>query len=214
MSDRPRLLDLYCGQHGAGYGYHLAGFDVTGVDIRPMRHHPPGVTFVHGDALEYLAEHGSEFDAVHASPPCRAYTYARFGAPVQYRHPRLIEPTRAALQELGKPYVMENVPGAPLIDPVMLCGLMFGLKTYRHRLFETGGGFRFSMPPHPVHEARSARMGRPPGEGELHSLVGNFSGLEAAREVMGMPWANQDGIRQAVPPAYTEFIGQLLLASL
>lgn len=212
MSDRPRLLDLYCGQHGAGYGYHLAGFDVTGVDIRPIKHHPPGITFVHGDALAYLEAHGHEFDAVHASPPCRAYTYARFGAPVQYHHPRLIEPTRDALKALGKPYVMENVPGAPLVSPAVLCGAMFGLKTYRHRLFETSFPLAADVPEHPRHEARSARMGRAAGEGEFHSLVGNFSGLERAREVMGMPWANQDGIRQAVPPVYTRWVGLYLLS--
>lgn len=210
---RPRLLDLFCGQGGAGYGYHLAGFDVTGVDIRPIRFHPPGTAFIHADALEYLAVHGHEYDAVHASPPCRAYTNARHGAPVAYRHPRLIGPTRDALRRLGKPYVIENVPGAPLQDPVVLCGAMFGLKTYRHRLFETSWDLAAGVPPHPRHEARSARMGRAAGGGEFHSLVGNFSGLEAAREVMGMPWANQDGIRQAVPPAYTRWVGEALVGT-
>lgn len=213
---RPRLLDLFCGQFGAGYGYQLAGFDVTGVDIRPIRpcHRPPGVEFVHGDALEYLIEHGQEYDAVHASPPCRAYSRARYGAPVAYRHPDLIAPTRSLLKASGRPWVMENVEGAPLMDPVLLCGAMFGLQTYRHRLLETGGGFRLTAPPHAVHEALTARMGRPAGEGEFHSFVGNFSGLQKAREVMQMPWANQDGIRQAVPPAYTRYIGAALLESL
>ena len=208
---RPRLLDLYCGQHGAGHGYQLAGFDVTGVDIRPIKNHPPGITFVHADALEYLAAHGHEFDAVHASPPCRAYTQARHSAPVAYIHPRLIEPTRKALLALGKPYVMENVVGAPLLDPVLLCGTMFGLQTYRHRLFETNWRLRVHPGLHGPHTARSARMGRPAKEGEFHNLVGNFSGLQTAREVMGMPWANQDGIRQAVPPAYTRYIGEALM---
>jgi len=211
---RPRLLDLFCGQYGAGYGYHLAGFDVTGVDIRPIRHRPDGVRFVHGDALEYLVEHGHEYDAIHASPPCRAYSRARFGAPVAYRHPDLVAPVRAALRQTGLPYVLENVEGSPLRDPVLLCGAMFGLRTYRHRLFETSWPLAGHLPPHPAHEARTARMGRPAGPGEFHSLVGNFSGLQAAREVMEMPWANQDGIRQAVPPAYTRFIGAVLLEQL
>jgi DNA (cytosine-5)-methyltransferase 1 len=213
---RPRLLDLFCGQYGAGWGYTLAGFDVTGVDIRPIpaRHRPPGVTFVHGDALEYLAEHGHTYDAVHASPPCRHYTMARNAAPVRYHHPQLIAPVRRALEELGRPYVMENVPGAPLNEPVMLCGAMFGLQTYRHRLFETSWPLGSRVPSHPAHGARTARMGRPAVEGEYHSFVGNFSGLDTARRVMGMPWANQDGIRQAVPPAYTEWVGRELLREL
>lgn len=211
---RPRLLDLFCGQFGAGYGYQLAGFHVTGVDIRPIpaRHRPPGVTFVHGDALEYLVDHGHEYDAIHASPPCRAYSRARYGAPVAYRHPDLVGPTRAALKASGRPYVMENVEGAPLEDPVLLCGAMFGLQTYRHRLFETSWPLAATAPHHhQPHTALTARMGRPAGDGEFHSFVGNFSGLQTAREVMQMPWANQDGIRQAVPPAYTEFIGGVLL---
>lgn len=211
---RPRLLDLFCGQFGAGYGYHLAGFDVTGVDIRPIRHRPAGVRFIHGDALEYLVEHGHEYDAVHASPPCRAYTVARYGAPVAYKHPDLIGPTRAALKASGRPYAIENVEGAPLVDPVLLCGAMFGLQTYRHRLFETSWDMRLHPGAHPRHRALTARMGRPAAEGEFHSFVGNFSGLETAREVMEMPWANQDGIRQAVPPAYTRFLGAALLQSL
>lgn len=211
---RPRLLDLFCGQGGAGYGYHLAGFDVTGVDIRPITLHPLGTTFVHGDALEYLQAHGRDYDAIHASPPCRAYTNARHGAPVAYRHPRLIEPVRTALKALGRPYVIENVPGAPLQDPVVLCGAMFGLRTYRHRLLEASFDLAADVPAHPRHTARTARMGRAAGEGEFHSLVGNFSGLEAAREVMGMWWANQDGIRQAVPPVYTRWVGERLLGVL
>lgn len=216
VQERPRLLDLFCGQFGAGYGYHLAGFDVTGVDIRPVRpqHRPPSVHFVHGDALEYLAEYGQEYDVIHASPPCRAYSRARHGAPVAYRHPDLVRPTRRLLKASGRPYVMENVEGAPLVDPVLLCGAMFGLATYRHRMFESNWQLWPSMSPHPAHQAPTARMGRPAAPGEFHSFVGNFSGLEKAREVMQMPWANQDGIRQAVPPAYTRYIGAALLGQL
>lgn len=216
MSDRPRLLDLFCGQFGAGYGYHLAGFDVTGVDIRPVRpqHRPPGVHFVHADALEYLDAYGHTYDAIHASPPCRAYSRARYGAPVAYRHPDLIPSTRRLLKASGRPCVMENVEGAPLVDPVLLCGAMFGLETYRHRMFETSFPLRLHPGVHPAHEALTARMGRPAAAGEFHSFVGNFSGLDKARKVMQMPWANQDGIRQAVPPAYTRFLGAVLLGQL
>lgn len=210
---RPRLLDLFCGQFGAGHGYQLAGFDVTGVDIRPTRaqHRPDGVHFVHADALDYLAEHGHEYDAIHASPPCRAYSRARHGANNDYRHPDLIAPTRELLRASGRPYIMENVEGAPLIYPTLLCGAMFGLQTYRHRMFETSFPLPGHAGTHPAHAAPTARMGRPAAEGEFHSFVGNFSGLEKAREVMQMPWANQDGIRQAVPPAYTRYIGHVLM---
>lgn len=212
---RPRLLDLFCGQGGAGWGYHLAGFDVTGVDIRPMPLHPPELTFVHGDALEYLEAHGHEYDAIHASPPCRAYTKARGGVNFPYRHPDLVAPVRTMLIDVKKPYVIENVVGAPLLgDVVMLCGAMFGLRVYRHRLFETGGGFDLQgrAPVHPVHAAPVARMGRPAREGEFLSVVGNFSGVAAAREAMEMPWANGDGLRQAIPPAYTEWVGVRLMS--
>lgn len=214
--ERPRLLDLFCGQYGAGHGYQMAGFDVTGVDIRPIRpqHRPDGVTFIHADALEYLADHGHEYDVIHASPPCRAYTRARHGAANTYRHPDLVAPIRSLLKATGRPYVIENVEGAPLMDPVLLCGAMFSLTTYRHRLFETGDSFLLTAPAHPLHQTPSARMGRPAAPGEFHSFVGSFSGLETARQVMQMPWANQDGIRQAVPPAYTRWIGEVLLGQL
>lgn len=209
---RPRLLDLFCGQGGAAWGYHLAGFQVTGVDIRPMPLLPSEITFIHGDALEYLAEHGHEYDAVHASPPCRAYTGARHSAPRRYLHPDLVGPVRDALIRTGRPYVIENVPGAPLEDPVLLCGAMYGLETYRHRLFEASWDLGATAPSHPVHRARTARMGRRAGQGEFHSFVGNFPGLDVAREVMGMGWANQDGIRQAVPPVYTRWVGLSLMS--
>lgn len=214
---RPRLLDLFSCQGGAGYGYWLAGFHVTGVDIRPQPLHPchDGMEFVHSDAFAYLAEHAHEFDAVHASPPCRAYTKAKGGVAANYRHPDLVEDVRSALRETGLPYVIENVPGAPLVDPVTLCGAMFGLRTYRHRLFELGGwGIGLEAPEHPVHVARVAKMGRRAKEGEFLSVVGNFAGIEEARNVMEMPWANGDGLRQGIPPRYTEWVGMRLMSEI
>lgn len=208
---RPRILDLFCGQGGAGYGYHLAGFDVTGVDIRPQPLYPGCLTFVHGDALEYLREHGHEFDFLHASPPCRAHTKARGGVRIQYQHPELIEPTRELLVQTGRPWVIENVPGAPLRNPVRLCGEMFGLSMYRHRMFETS--FPLTQPEHPRHTVPVAKMGRKPQSGEYWSIAGNFSGVKEASVAMGMPWANQDGLRQAIPPVYTEWIGRQLMAA-
>jgi len=114
-------------------GYHLAGFEVTGVDIQPQPRYP--FRFVQADALAYLADHGHEYDAFHASCPCQLYSATQR---IQGRdHPDLIGATRTALENTGRPWVIENVPGAPLRDPVLLCGAMFGLRTYRHRLFET-----------------------------------------------------------------------------
>jgi DNA (cytosine-5)-methyltransferase 1 len=221
----PRLLDLFCGQFGAGKGYQDAGFQVTGVDIRPILRgrQPQGVEFVHGDAMELLRSgwvKDGGFDVIHASPPCRAYTKARGSAKGRYQHPDLVAEVRAELEKLGVPYVIENVPGAPLLPEatVLLCGSMFGMRIYRHRLFEIGrvsAGVRDAIAlgaiRHPEHAASVAKMGRPAKPGEFVSLVGNFSGLELAREVMGMPWANQDGIRQAIPPAFTRFIGSKLI---
>lgn len=203
---KPKLLDLFCCQGGAGTGYSAAGFDVVGVDIVPQDRYP--FPFVLGDAIKVAREYGHEFDAIHASPPCQAHTNAQ--KIMGNEHPDLIEPAREVLEALGKPYVIENVPGAPLVEPVELCGAMFGLQTYRHRLFETN--WELSAPDHPEHVARTTKMGRPPRPGEFMHIVGNFSGVDRGREVMGMPWANRDGLREAIPPAYTEHIGRQLMA--
>ncbi|MEJ8647849.1 SAM-dependent methyltransferase [Streptomyces sp. MS1.AVA.3] len=202
-----RVLDLFCCQGGAGMGYHQAGFDVTGIDVTPQPRYP--FTFIQTDALDYLAQHGTEFDLIHASMPCQRYTRCQ---QIQSReHPDLIAPVRELLQETGRPYVIENVPGAPLLDPVELCGAMFGLRTYRHRLFEAS----FPLPHrhHPRHLAPNAKMGRPVRDGEFMHIVGNFSNVPLAREVMGMPWATRDGLREAIPPAYTHHIAGHFLAT-
>lgn len=187
-------------------GYHRAGFDVVGVDINPQPRYP--FEFVQGDALMYLAEHGSEFDAIHASPPCQAFT--RAWVIRKNDHPDLIRPTRALLAKSEKAYVIENVPGAPLLHPVMLCGAMFGLGVYRHRLFEDGNWYIRFTPEHRGHVAPTAKMGRVPKDGEMMSVVGNFSGVRQARAAMGIDWMTRDGLRESIPPAYTEFIGRQL----
>ncbi|MEU7200105.1 SAM-dependent methyltransferase [Streptomyces sp. NPDC045470] len=209
---RLRLLDVYCCQGGAGMGYHLAGFDVTGVDVAAQPRYP--LSFHQADAVAFIREFGAGFDFIHASPPCQHDSDCQR---IQGRdHPDLIGQTRAALEATGRPYVIENVRGAvaKLRRPVMLCGAMFDLETYRHRYFETGGGFTFTPPPHPPHTAPQAKMGRPVPPGHFGQYVGNFSGVERARQVMGVPWMNRDGIRECVPPAYTEHIGRAVLASL
>ena len=206
-----KLLDLYCCQGGASAGYKAAGFDsVIGVDIAPQPRYP--YKFWQRDALMFLERYGKFFDAIHASPPCQAYTNAQR---IQgNEHPDLVEPTRELLVASGKPWVMENVPGSPLREDLLLCGAMFGIETYRHRVFEFGGFNPPSPPEHPPHRARVTKMGRAPVDGEYMHIVGNFSGVAKARQIMGMPWASRDGLREAIPPAYTEFIGRQLLAHL
>lgn len=206
---RPRMLDLFCGQGGASAGYIAAGFDVVGVDIVDHSKRGPG-EFIQGDALKVLLETWQEFDAFHASPPCQAHTNAQ--KIMGNEHPDFISSVRSAFTLIGKPWVIENVPGSPLRDPVELCGAMFGLRTYRHRLFESS--IPLSAPAHPRHVARTTKMGRPPVDGEFMHVVGNFSGVDKAREVMGMPWATRDGLREAIPPAYSAFIGRQLLEAI
>ncbi|MFH9671254.1 SAM-dependent methyltransferase [Streptomyces sp. NPDC017405] len=207
---RPRLLDLFCCQGGAAKGYADAGFDVTGVDIAPQPRYP--YTFVQADAIAYVLEHGAGFDFIHASCPCQFYSDTQ--RLMGNAHPDLIAPTRAALEMTGRPWVIENVRGAVphLRGPVMLCGAMFGLRTYRHRYFETGG-WTLTQPPHPAHTAPVAKMGRPVPPGYFGQFVGNFSGVGLARQVLGVPWMNRDGIRECIPPAYTQFIGRAFLTS-
>jgi len=198
-----RALDLFCCAGGAGMGLHRAGFEVVGVDISPQPRYP--FEFHQADALTFPLE---GFDFIWASPPCQAHTLAQRIRGNE--HPDLIEPIRARLIAAGVPYCIENVPGAPLIDPIELCGSMFGLRTYRHRLFECS--FPAVQPEHPEHTAPLRKMGRPVQDGEFMHIVGNFSGADLAREIMGMPWASRDELREAIPPAYAEYIGRAAVA--
>lgn len=205
---RPRLLDLFCCAGGCAMGYHRAGFDVVGVDINPQPRYP--FEFHQADALAFVRDRGHEFDAIHASPPCQAYSETH--RLQRNDHPELVPLTRSALKRTGKPWVIENVQGAPLISPIELCGAMFGLKTYRHRLFETN--FHAVAPEHPKHDAPQAKMGRPPKAGEFIHVVGNFSGVGYAKDAMGIDWMNRYEMAQAIPPAYTEYLGWQLRAAM
>ncbi|MFE7033506.1 SAM-dependent methyltransferase [Streptomyces sp. NPDC057621] len=212
LSRRLRLLDTFCCQGGAARGYADAGFDVTGIDIAPQPRYP--FAFVQAEAVAFIRAHGAEFDFIHASPPCQHDSECQ-----RIRgntHPDLIAPTRAALESTGRPWVIENVRGAvpKLHAPVMLCGPVFGVETYRHRYFETGGGFTITQPQHPAHLVPQAKMGRPVPPGHFGQYVGNFSGVDRARRVLGVPWMNRDGIRECVPPAYTQWLGTHALAAL
>jgi DNA (cytosine-5)-methyltransferase 1 len=202
-----RILDTYCCQGGASMGYFEAGFEVVGVvDIDPQPRYP--FDFHQGDAIRYIRDHVREFDAIHASPPCQLYSKTH--RIMRSDFPDLIGPTREALESTGVPYVIENVEDAAdeLRAPVRLCGGMFGLETYRHRLFETNWGM--VAPAHLEHIAKTTKMGRAVKPGEFMHVVGNFTGVDHARDVMGMPWANRDGLREAIPPAYSAYVGTQL----
>lgn len=203
---KPRLLDLFCCAGGCSKGYVDAGFEVVGVDIEPQPKYP--YHFIQGDALEVAARIGREFDVIHASPPCQRYSSAA-NTQDKDKYPDLIAPTRNLLKQIGRPYVIENVVGAPLENPVLLCGTMFGIRMYRHRLFETS--FECRQPPHPPHHAPQVKMGRAPKAGEYIQAVGHFSGVPEARREMGLPWMGQKELAQAIPPAYTRFVGHWAL---
>ncbi len=214
---KPRLLDLFCGAGGVACGYVRAGFEVVGVDNRPMpRYLKSGASeFIQADALEYLVAHGHEFDAIHASPPCQAYSKTRTihqGKPNAKVHPDLVGPTRDLLIASGNPYVIENVEGSPLIDPMMLCGTYFGLRVKRHRLFESS---TYLMAPavecsHPP-RGSFVQTGRPLKEGDWVICAGHISGIKIAGKAMGIDWMNRDELVQAIPPVFTEFIGRQLM---
>ncbi|MGW1099147.1 SAM-dependent methyltransferase [Streptomyces sp. NPDC002455] len=216
-----RVLDTFCCSGGMAMGYHLAGFDVVGVDIAPQPHYP--FTFIQGDAIEYIRAHGHEYDLGHGSPPCQKYT--PLNAYNHKTYPDLIAPTREALQAVGLPYVIENVEAAAteLKNPALLCGPMFGLNVYRHRLFETS--WHLPVPTHPKHVARCTRNGYLPTPQKpfmsVHGGRHSRAWQNAACDAMEMPWikvpAGGDiplGIREvceAIPPAYAQWIGDQFL---
>lgn len=207
-----RLLDLFCGAGGCSVGYSRAGFDVVGVDISPQPHYP--YRLYQADALDFLAAHGYEFDVIHASPPCQEFSPTK-ALPNVGNYPDLIEPVRNLLLATGKPYVIENVPAAPLHNPLLLCGSMFGLALRRHRIFESRPPIWF--PPGPCQcshlYTNSARGYSAFKNGATAiTVVGNNYPLVDGLEAMGIDWmTNRDELSEAIPPAYTEFIGRRLL---
>lgn len=221
-----KLLDLFCGAGGAAMGYHRAGItDITGIDINPQPRYP--FSFIQGDALEFVRKHGKEFDFIHASPPCQRYSEA---TPMEYRdkHPDLIAPTRKALKETGKPYVIENVESArgELRQPIKLCGTMLGLPIWRHRYFETWPRVFAMLPPcqHSRGKVKAHINGREKllqlpvlctggGDGRIekrktHRPRGK---VEDIRYAMEIDWMVQAELTEAIPPAYTEFIANLII---
>lgn len=229
---RPRILDLYCCEGGAASGYHAAGFDVVGVDIVEQPNYP--YEFVQADAVETMIEliSGGKiaghtmrwFDAIHASPPCQAFSSATYITGSRHNHPNLIPQTRILLERSGRPWVIENVPAAPLLNPMLLCGTMFGLglqwqgqdfELRRHRHFESNmflmsaGGCSHKL-----------RVAGSYGQGGAYKPKPGHGGrvVPPRRERLELLGIQHEmsihGTAQAIPPAYTEFIGGQLLGLL
>lgn len=217
---RPLLLDLFCGAGGSAVGYHRAGFDVVGIDINPQPNYP--FRFIKADALLFLqfgaGLQGIYPDAVHASPPCQHHTtLAKGNNGNQDAYPDLIGRTRELLQETGLPYVIENVPSAPLVDPIMLCGEMFGLGVIRHRLFESN--MDLVQPKHVPHRGRVAgwRHGVK-FDGPYVAVYGDGGGKGTVaqwQQAMGIDWTDvRKEIAEAIPPLYTSYLGEQLIECL
>jgi len=218
---QPRLLDLFCGAGGSARGYQEAGFYVVGVDIKPQPRYC-GDEFHQADALTFPLE---GFDAIHASPPCQKHTSLRVMWNAQ-EHDDLIDPIREKLRASGLPYVIENVPGSPLISPIRLCGSSFGLgvtvydgwrQLRRHRLFESNF-LLLSVPcTHKgatigIYGDHARDQRRKPGVRERGIDFPDNDKLSLGRAAMGMPWAaHWRELSQAIPPAYTKFVGEQLM---
>lgn len=211
---KPRLLDAYCCAGGATKGYQRAGFHVTGVDIAPQPHYC-GDDFVQGDAIEYIREHGHEYVAIHASPPCQASSALTKGTNHGRTYPQLIPATRSVLQATGRPWVMENVQGSDLARWLTLCGEYFELDVIRHRYFELGEFFAF-QPEHVPH--RGPVAGYRHGEwfeGPYFAVYGEGGGKGTVAQwqaAMGIDWTtDRHSIAEAIPPAFAEYIGGFLM---
>jgi len=200
-----KALDLFCGVGGAGMGLHLAGFEVTGVDLHPQPNYP--FKFLQADALEADV---SGYDLIWASPPCQRHSCLQHRTGGEYEC--FIERTREKLNQSGLPWIIENVVGAPLVKPVMLCGSTLGLGVRRHRIFESnkpiyGNTCQHHRQPEPIDVTGTGarRIGdRMDGNGGNSRKPRN---LQEARDAMGMQWASRKEISQSIPPAFSEYLG-------
>lgn len=202
-------------------GYHQAGFEVVGVDIEPQPRYP--FKFIQADALSLKPEQiVGRFDAVHASPPCQAHTNLALMQAYPNDHQDLVPATRALLKETGLPWVIENVPGAPLVDPVQLCGSSFGLRVQRHRLFESSIRFPSLGCEHEWQERHQPylrhRSNRSGGGTIPTGVISVYGGQQMASKnptvlasvAMGIDWMTKEEMNEAIPPAFTRYIGRYL----
>ncbi len=204
----PRLLDLFCGAGGAAMGYHRAGFEVVGVDIKPQPHFP--FEFHQADALTYPLD---GFDVYHASPPCQRYSLACVAAHTTHKYPDLLPTTRERLQTTGKPWAIENVPNAPMRADFILCGSQLGLPIVRHRLFELYPNIFGLVAPCNHVDAPIGIYGH--GTNSWYRRkTGHNASTQDWRNAMGIPWMTKIELAEAIPPAYTEYIGKYLLEAI
>ena len=206
-----KLLDLFCGVGGASVGYAEAGFQVHGVDLKHGKRYP--FIYTRANVLDILKDQEfiNQFDVIHASPPCQTHSITKHLRNAQGKSTSkvdLIPETRAALIASGKPYIIENVPGSPLINPIQLCGSSFNLKVRRHRLFESNMPLQGSVCDH-------KRQGRPIGVyGSLNDEIPQggktAATIDQARKAMGMDWAIWTELVEAIPPAFTKYLGEQL----
>jgi DNA (cytosine-5)-methyltransferase 1 len=222
-ASRPLLLDLFSGAGGAAVGYYRAGFDIIGVDLHPMPRYP--FEFIGAEALIFLEDliaddMADHFDAIHASPPCQRYSPTRTMHNVRY--PDVINPLRALLKKTQIPYIIENVPEAPMENPVILCGSQFDLcqewsgefwrgDVYlkRHRAFEV----LFPVPDAGLHD-HTRRAVTVAGHGRMGKSDSIFKGKgfsQLKRDVMRIGWMTENELNEAIPPAYTQYVGQHLM---
>ena len=207
-----KLLDLFCGVGGASVGYAEAGFEVHGVDLKHGKRYP--FTYTRANVLDILKDQEfiNQFDVIHASPPCQTHSITKHLRNAQGKSTSkvdLIPETRAALIASGKPYIIENVPGSPLINPIQLCGSSFNLKVRRHRLFESNMPLQGSVCDH-------KKQGRPIGVyGSLNDEIPQggktAATIDEARKAMGMDWAIWTELVEAIPPAFTKYLGHQLI---
>jgi len=212
-SSRPRVLDLFCKAGGSAMGLYRAGFEVVGVDIEPQPHYP--FEFHQGDALTYPLD---GFDAYWASPPCQRWSVATLcNVGLKDRYPDYLQAVRQRFASIGKPYVIENVPRAPLKNPLLLCGTMFGLRVRRHRHFECYPEILLAPAVCSCHKGNTMSAGVScfSRGARLISVAGHNYHSDDARQAMGIDWmTNREELSQAIPPAYSEFIGRWLKRSI
>ena len=204
-------LDLFCGAGGASRGIYNAGFDeIVGVDNKPMPNYP--YEFFQEDAVEFMESGLEAFDFIWASPPCQAYSWSSKGRRNEgYEYADLVELTRHYLKESGKPYIIENVVGAPLLDPVVLCGTMFPeLKVFRHRLFESNIDLVVEMKcEHKGHEVKKRRTDT---HCDFFTVAGHWVGTSNEwSNAMGIDWMKKSELAQAIPPVYSEYLTQQII---